>query len=433
MDVVDVWTGRQATALRAALRMTNESFATHLGAGLRTVAYWDAKPAVVMTPALQEVLDAALEQASPSAKRRFALLCSADGNGSSAAGRSDDTMNGVEEFSNSARESASDAALRAARVSDAVDATKAQLITAARRYSYSSPVGVFTDARQVRNVAYQLAERTRRPSELADLYVLAGAANAIMSSIAFDLGHWDAAQTLVAAGTTYANLAGHASLEAWTWGLQATLANWRRDPLAATAAFDRGMAVAPKGAPRVRLRHIAARTQSTIGNHAAAETLLRQAHSDREDAKGLRDELEHELGGEFAFGDARAAACAAAAWLELRHSERAEAAANGALHLYEQMNEQARPFSPINGLRLDISTARLLRRDLDGAQDVLKPVLDLEPTKRNTALVGRVAAVRAELVTPGWQRARTATDLIGDLDHWSAHTAAAHPPAADIS
>lgn len=74
MDVVDRWTGQRAAALRAALRMTNEAFADHLGAAVRTVANWEAKPHLVLSPAMQEVLDAALHQAADSVKQRFALL-----------------------------------------------------------------------------------------------------------------------------------------------------------------------------------------------------------------------------------------------------------------------------------------------------------------------------------------------------------------------
>ncbi len=74
MTVVDRWTGRSASALRAALRMTNEAFANHLGAAVRTVANWEAKPDIVLSAAMQEVLDAALERSPDSAKTRFALL-----------------------------------------------------------------------------------------------------------------------------------------------------------------------------------------------------------------------------------------------------------------------------------------------------------------------------------------------------------------------
>lgn len=74
MEVVDRWTGRRAAALRAALRLTNEAFAEHLGASVRTVANWEAKPDLVLSPAMQEVLDSALERASAAAQQRYSLL-----------------------------------------------------------------------------------------------------------------------------------------------------------------------------------------------------------------------------------------------------------------------------------------------------------------------------------------------------------------------
>ncbi|MFF0266259.1 hypothetical protein [Kribbella sp. NPDC004536] len=83
MQVVDRWTGRRASALRASLRMTNEAFAARLGAAVRTVAYWEAKPETVLSPALQEVLDRALADADDAVQRRFALLvATAEGAGS---------------------------------------------------------------------------------------------------------------------------------------------------------------------------------------------------------------------------------------------------------------------------------------------------------------------------------------------------------------
>ncbi|TCM35109.1 XRE family transcriptional regulator [Kribbella sp. VKM Ac-2568] len=77
MDVVDIWTGRRASALRASLRMSNEAFANRLGAGVRTGANWEAKPDVVLSPAMQEILDTALADAGDAVQRRFGLLLAA--------------------------------------------------------------------------------------------------------------------------------------------------------------------------------------------------------------------------------------------------------------------------------------------------------------------------------------------------------------------
>ncbi|MGW7350984.1 NUDIX domain-containing protein [Streptomyces sp. NPDC054784] len=74
MDVIDTWTGRHAAALQAALRMTNESFAAHLGVGVRTVAAWNAQPGLIPRPEMQQVLDTAHEKAPTTAQARFAKL-----------------------------------------------------------------------------------------------------------------------------------------------------------------------------------------------------------------------------------------------------------------------------------------------------------------------------------------------------------------------
>jgi hypothetical protein len=74
VNLVTSWTGRQADALRQALRMSNEAFAAHLGVAVRTVAYWRARPGVVPIPSMQEVLDAALARASAPARELFTAI-----------------------------------------------------------------------------------------------------------------------------------------------------------------------------------------------------------------------------------------------------------------------------------------------------------------------------------------------------------------------
>ena len=74
MQVVATWSGSSADALRQAFRMTNESYAEHLGVAVRTVAYWRKRPETVPQAAIQEILDAALERAPDRAKAQFAAL-----------------------------------------------------------------------------------------------------------------------------------------------------------------------------------------------------------------------------------------------------------------------------------------------------------------------------------------------------------------------
>jgi 8-oxo-dGTP pyrophosphatase MutT (NUDIX family) len=72
MASVHKWTGRTACTLQAALRMTNESFAAHLGTAVRTVAMWHQRPDRVPSVELQQALDTALERADQGVRTRFA-------------------------------------------------------------------------------------------------------------------------------------------------------------------------------------------------------------------------------------------------------------------------------------------------------------------------------------------------------------------------
>ncbi|GHF44557.1 hypothetical protein FHX82_001837 [Amycolatopsis bartoniae] len=71
---VDPWTGRTASALQKALRLSNELFAEQLGIGVRTVASWHQKPDLKPKSEMQQLLDTAYERASATVRARFAEL-----------------------------------------------------------------------------------------------------------------------------------------------------------------------------------------------------------------------------------------------------------------------------------------------------------------------------------------------------------------------
>lgn len=71
--VVTRWSGREASALRRALRMTNVEFAAHLGVAERTVVYWNTRDGRVLVPELQRALDTVLAHAAAPARQRFTL------------------------------------------------------------------------------------------------------------------------------------------------------------------------------------------------------------------------------------------------------------------------------------------------------------------------------------------------------------------------
>jgi hypothetical protein len=74
LDTEAGWTGESACLLQTAMRMSNQSFATRLGIGLRTVAKWHELAERRPSPELQQILDSTLAQAEPEVRERFGAL-----------------------------------------------------------------------------------------------------------------------------------------------------------------------------------------------------------------------------------------------------------------------------------------------------------------------------------------------------------------------
>ncbi len=297
---------------------------------------------------------------------------------------------------------------------DLLHAESAEIARAANR----SALETFTAARQIRSQALELAEQTRRPRLLSDLIVICGQATALMASSAFDLNRWDESDALAKSADSYASLVGHASLQAWVHGLTALLANWRGEPDIALDHFRHGMQIAPHGTPRVRLRYIASRSYALLGDSASVAKVLAAARGDQDEADGHADSLSREIGGEFAFGRARAEACAAAAWLDLGHGREAFEAAQAALNALTSVPPPRRPLSQVTGARIDMATACLLNRDLDGGVETIQSVLAQPTSLRNASLAGRLARLRSALLSPAWAKNAQARQLADEIGEW---------------
>jgi hypothetical protein len=283
-----------------------------------------------------------------------------------------------------------------------------------------SQLDMFNASRRIRCSTLQLAKQTHKPGALSDLYVIAGQATALMASTAFDLGRWDESATLARSAVSYAALVGSASLQAWTLGLAALLANWRNEPDTALRHFRQGMEVAPAGTPRARLRYIAARSYALLGDASSAAHVLGEARRDQDDAEQHRDSLCEETGGEFAFGRGRAEACAAAAWLDLGYGREAKEAAQRALSDLMALPPGRQPLSQVTGARIDLATACLLLRELDEAEAALSHVFAVPLSLSNVSLSGRLERARKHLVSPCWAQDPAVRQLSDALGEWPA-------------
>ena len=262
MDVVAIWTGGLASTLRIAWRLTIEEFADKLGVNPRTVSKWEADHAFTPPLAMQQILDAALDQVPVDVRARFHLLRDASTVSSSQITQSvynRESLSGGDIESAAYEAEAEQISLLAEPGAQSITSLWDEACEIARSAN-RSPREIFTASRRIRCQALQTAEHTRRPSSLSDLYAIAGQATALMASTAFDLNEWNAAASLARSAVSYATMVGNPSLQAWTLGLSALLANWRTEPDIALAHFNHGQKIAPPGTPRVRLRFIAARS-----------------------------------------------------------------------------------------------------------------------------------------------------------------------------
>jgi len=281
-----------------------------------------------------------------------------------------------------------------------------------------SPAQLFRAAHQLHGQALTRVGDTRSPGLLSDLYLIAGQTTALMASSAFDLNRWDASAALARSAVSYATLVGNSSLHAWTRGLAALLANWRREPDAALAHFRRGVEIAPPGTPRVRLRYIAARSFALLGDVSSVRDALDHARRDQDDAVDHRDLLSEETAGEFAFEAGRAEACAASAWLDLGCGDEAAVAARGALGDLMALPIGRQSLSQVAGARIDLASAYLLSGERDAAEDVLRLVIAAPASLGNVSLSGRLARTRATLASPRWSKDPVARQLSAAISEW---------------
>jgi hypothetical protein len=97
---------------------------------------------------------------------------------------------------------------------------------AARAYYVTPPLVMLTDLVRLRDTVYEQLHRTHKPRQQAELYLLAGQACGLLSSVCWDLGHPEVAEEQARAAHTYGSVIDHPSLCAWARALQATVMFW---------------------------------------------------------------------------------------------------------------------------------------------------------------------------------------------------------------
>ncbi|AHH98196.1 hypothetical protein [Kutzneria albida] len=286
------------------------------------------------------------------------------------------------------RESTEHARAAASSVSPSVlEQLHVEAQRAARDYLTTPSTVMLQDLVVLRNDVYEQLNKTRKPRQQAELYLLAGQVCGLLASVAWDLGYPDVAEDQARSAYIYGTTVDHPSLQAWARALQVTIVFWSGSPRRAVKLASDALHAAPTGTPSARLQSVHARALSMIGARDEVDAALNAA-ADELDRAG--DDWADEIGGELAFGRSRHALCAGASYVRLGDGDRAETAATRAIELFAMLPAQARWSAGELGALVDLGTARTLRGDLAGAEDALRSVFAIGPEWRTEALSRRL-------------------------------------------
>lgn len=280
---------------------------------------------------------------------------------------------------------------------------------AARAYYTTPTMEMLTDLVALRDTIYAQLDRTRKPLQAADLYLLAGQTCGLLSSVSWDMGLLGAADEQARAAYSYGSAIDHPSLKAWARALQVTVAFWSGTPRQAHKIAVAALPDAPRGTARARLHSVHARALALIGAHDEVRVELNSA-SDELDRAG-DDPFLDEVGGELAFDLPRRGLCAGAAYVALGDGEQAEREAEAAVELFAGVPERARWGAGALSAQVDLGAARTLRGDLAGTIAALDPVFAVPPSRRTEAVAQRLNSLARTLGTTRFRGAAEAAEL----------------------
>jgi hypothetical protein len=284
------------------------------------------------------------------------------------------------------------------RLSDAVH----ELATAYMRRPLPELLNDFVAAQ---DTLYTLLEGRQQPILTRQLYFLAGVVGGLLAKASQDLGDFHLALTQARTAFLCAENADHNGLRAWIRCLQALIAYWAERPLESIRYAQSGAEYAARSgnATTVWLPASEARAWAAVGNAAEARAAIERGERAWDSVRP--DEMD-ELGGICTFSRPRQLYYAAEAfsWLP-SEAEAGERYAGQAVEAYADTSRPEWAVGDQAGSHVDLAIARIVRNELEGAVDAVRPVLELLPAYR----IGHVV-ISLERVHRALARSALATD-----------------------
>jgi hypothetical protein len=281
-----------------------------------------------------------------------------------------------------------------------------------RAYPQQPLAAILGDLVGVQDIVFTLLERRQRPLHARQLYLYAGITAGLLAKASHDSS--DPQSALTQARTAYlcADMCDHNGLRAWVRGLQSLVTYW-------DGRLRESVRYAQSGAEAARLAGSTAgvwlvvseaRAQAALGNAPAARDAIDTAERAWDGAR-QDDELD-EIGGICTFTRARQLYYAADAMSRLpSEAESAAAYAAQAVGAYADPSAPEWAFGDSAGSSADLAVARIYQGNLDGAAEVIAPVLDLPPEQRIRGIVSSARHVQDALRRSGWSGDSAAADL----------------------
>jgi transcriptional regulator with XRE-family HTH domain/tetratricopeptide (TPR) repeat protein len=263
-------------------------------------------------------------------------------------------------------------------------------------YLTHPPVVVYARAGLLADRVFRLLQTGRqRPDQARELYTWAGYLCTLLAWMAGDLGHPAAAESQARTAWMCAELADDDTLRAWVLSTTSKIYLWDQRYEDAAAAAARGLSHTPSGTAAVMLACQEADAWAEIGAKEPARAALTHAQEARQNA-GVDP-----VGGLLACGTIRQHNYAGS--VLLRTGNPADAIDHADQALVEAAGDPAVAYGTIAQIRIWAATAHLSDGSIDGAAEVLAPVLILPAEQRLDTLVrrlrdvGRLLAARPDL------------------------------------
>jgi hypothetical protein len=244
---------------------------------------------------------------------------------------------------------------------------------------------------------FTLLEQPQRPGHARELYFMSAIVGGLLAKASHDLADPHAALAQSRTAWLCAEQADHDGARAWICGLQALISYWARRPHDSVRYAQRGAQFAERArnTSMVWLAASEARAWGLLGHAEQARAAIERAENAW---AAVQPDGMDEMGGIATFSRPRQLyfASDALAWMP-DEAAAAENYSEQAVTAYSDPVDPNWAFGDAAGSRADLAIARIHRGEVDGAAEIIAPVLELPTEQRINGIVHSVDRVHRAL------------------------------------